>query len=125
MIRFENVCRALAVTAALAALGGCATEDAKPVAVSGNNCPAWTEHPADAHSNAPSLYLGCTNAVNLEHMVENPADLDAGRELGPADGDRETMSVTNYKEGKVKQPPDSASHTTFTPLMTQTTTGGQ
>jgi len=64
-------------------------------------CPAWVEFPADGHSNEDSIYLGCTNAQNLRNMVANPDDLAQGRALGPASGERETLGVERYNQGKI------------------------
>jgi type IV pilus biogenesis protein CpaD/CtpE len=72
-----------------------------PVAMT-RGCPQWVEFPVDHHSNAGSPYLGCTNANNLQTMVDEPGDLDRGRELGAADGERATLAVEAYEQGKIK-----------------------
>jgi len=74
-------------------------------------CPAWVEFPADGHSNEDSVYLGCTEAQNLRHMVANPGDLGEGRTLGPASGEREALGVDRYNQGKIdasKSAPNAA-----------------
>jgi len=38
-------------------------------------------------------------------MVENPGDLDHGRALGPANGDREILGLDAYTQGKDKASP--------------------
>jgi type IV pilus biogenesis protein CpaD/CtpE len=58
--------------------------------------------PPDYNSNAGSPYLGCTVALNLRENAANPADLERGRSLGPADGQRETLAVETYQLNKVK-----------------------
>ena len=104
MIRRAKI---LALAVALVALGGCASEAPKPVSASGNECPTWTDYPADSHSNADSPYLGCANVMNLAHMAEDPKDIKHGRDLGPADGARQATALKNYEEGKVKKPEGS------------------
>lgn len=64
-------------------------------------CPPWVEFPASHYSNRDSIYLGCTNALNLERMLERPNDLILGRSLGPASGERESKAVERYNQGKV------------------------
>ncbi|MEA2783407.1 MAG: pilus assembly protein CpaD [Rhodospirillaceae bacterium] len=44
---------------------------------------------------------GCSNTINLELMVANPADLAQGRALPPADGEGMTMGVSKYHAGQV------------------------
>jgi hypothetical protein len=108
-----------AANIALVALGGCAGDEPKPVPASANACPSWADSPADSHTNAGSDYLGCANALNLRHMVEDPNDLKQGRDLGPADGARQTKAVKNYEDGKVKTSSGSGeSGTKFTPNST-------
>jgi type IV pilus biogenesis protein CpaD/CtpE len=65
-------------------------------------CPQWAEYPLDIHSGQDSPYLGCTTEYNLRAMVANPEDLEHGRSLGPADGERESRAVEAYRQGKVK-----------------------
>jgi len=81
---------------------GCASQAPLPVPTAANPCPQWTYFPADRHSNRDSPYLGCSNAVDLRAMLANPADLDHGRTLGPADGEREGRAVSDWQQGKVK-----------------------
>lgn len=91
-----------AANIALVLFAGCASETPGPVPATANACPQWTQSPQDSHSNADSAYLGCANALNLQHMVENPDDLKQGRDLGPADGARQAKAVKNYEDGKMK-----------------------
>ena len=65
-------------------------------------CTQWAELSGTDHSNSEPTDLGCTNRSNLERMVEDPHDLDRGRKLGPADGERESLAIRNYEQGKVK-----------------------
>ncbi|HEY2616165.1 MAG TPA: CpaD family pilus assembly lipoprotein [Acetobacteraceae bacterium] len=92
------------------AASGCADDPASlPVPTAGHPCPVWVLFPPSYFSNADSPYLGCTIAVNLRANVANPADLEIGRPLGPADGQRETLAVETYQQGKIKPLPASSS----------------
>ncbi len=44
--------------------------------------------------------FGCSNAYNLGLMVADPADLERGRVLEPADAERHSTSVLRYRVGK-------------------------
>lgn len=86
-------------------------------------CPPWVEFPADPHVNEDAAYLGCVNAVNLENMVESPDDLTHGRTLGPASGERQSIAVDAYNQGKVKTP-TSGGAATPTIIMPAAAGGG-
>jgi hypothetical protein len=95
--------------AALCALTSCAGERlAQPLPVvpsspiAGNGCPAWVDFPSDRSSNADSPWLGCVSDANLRAMLEDPSDLQRGRPLGPADGERESLGVESYQADKPK-----------------------
>ena len=47
-------------------------------------------------------YFGCANEFNLRAMLDNPADLNQGRPLGPANGERESAGVDDYEKRKTK-----------------------
>ena len=104
------LCAAFALTQA-----GCAT---KVASLAPDSCPPWTATSAGG-GNSESTGLGCTNALNLKHMVAEPSDLKTGKTLGPADGAREALAVEAYKQGKVKELKQSGTSTS-----TATTTGG-
>jgi type IV pilus biogenesis protein CpaD/CtpE len=103
----------LAIGVALAQ-AGCTDPASLPVPTAARPCPPYVLFPASRYSNADSPYLGCTVAVNLRANAERPADLDHGRPLGPADGQRETLAVENYQQGKIKAFP-AGSSTTIAP----------
>jgi len=85
----------------VALLAACAsTERVPPVATAEHPCPAWVEFPLNRHSNADSIHLGCSNAVNLKAMLDNPEDLVRGRDLGPANGARAAIGVEKYERGQ-------------------------
>ncbi|NIA67209.1 hypothetical protein HBA54_01230 [Pelagibius litoralis] len=46
--------------------------------------------------------LGCATASNLGAMVVNPADLEQGRPLEPADGEALSRSVMRYRVGDIE-----------------------
>ena len=78
---------------------GCSfPESSVPVA---SPCSAWPNDPADLHSNAEPIGLGCSNHLNLRSMLERPEDLQAGRPLGPADGTRQIKAVEDYQQGRL------------------------
>ncbi|MEJ0062569.1 MAG: CpaD family pilus assembly lipoprotein [Alphaproteobacteria bacterium] len=92
-------------------LASCAADDAKPHGAAANDaklpnltearpCPPWAAVPAFRHGNADAPYLGCANHVNLANMLESPSDLDQGRPLGFADGERETVVLKDYDQNK-------------------------
>jgi pilus assembly protein CpaD len=66
-------------------------------------CPDWSRDPAFDPRNLPLSNLGCANAVNLGLMVADPADLERGRPLGPADAVRESEAIVRYRTDKVKE----------------------
>ena len=74
-------------------------------------CPPWAEYPANPYDNDNSMYLGCTNAVNRNNMVETPDDLVRGRPLGPASGERESRAVDLYNQGKTNAAKSAGSPT--------------
>jgi type IV pilus biogenesis protein CpaD/CtpE len=101
------ICVALAQT-------GCTDPASLPVPTAAQPCPPYVLFPAALYSEADSPYIGCTVAVNLRTQAERPADLDHGRPLGPADGQRETLAVETYQQGKIKAFP-AGSSTTIAP----------
>jgi type IV pilus biogenesis protein CpaD/CtpE len=97
--------RAAVLLAALACLAAsaCAENDRAPAQpTAGQECPPWVNDPTDSHSNAESPYLGCVNRANLQKLVARPADLDRGRPLGPASGERESLGINTYETNKIK-----------------------
>jgi len=108
----------------LLAQAGCVDRGAARVAPQAAlACPPWVEFPADADSNADSVYLGCVNRVNLSNMLQNPDDLARGRKLGPASGARESLGVERYNHGK-SSAPTSAGSAAPTVIMPNTGAGG-
>ncbi len=116
---FRSTVTVLCIGSALA-LSGCADDRALlPVPTASQPCPPWVMYPANPYSNADSPYIGCTVALNLSANVARPSDLAVGRPLGPADGQRETLSVETYQQGKIKPFPSVTYGTT-----TSITSGG-
>lgn len=87
---------------AVLGLAGCNSAPEVPSLAMTRACPQWVNFPVDDHSNGGSPYLGCTNAANLQTMVATPGDLENGRELGAANGERATLGVEAYQQGKIK-----------------------
>jgi hypothetical protein len=67
--------------------------------------------PAGAAEIGP-LPVGCANAANLGAMVADPGDVEHGKELAPADGERAALGVVEYQGGKAKGSGAPASSTT-------------
>jgi type IV pilus biogenesis protein CpaD/CtpE len=67
--------------------------------------------PAGAQTAAECATLparfGCANRANLAAMVADPADLDRGRALAPAQGDAAIAAVQRYRKGQVTPLPAS------------------
>ena len=85
------------------ALAGCVTQPGPAAFLTADHpCLPWVDFPADRYSNADSPFYGCTAAVNLRAMAVEPGDLDAGRPLGPANGDQQVRAVDAYRLGRVK-----------------------
>jgi hypothetical protein len=108
------------------AMLGCASPPVSaplPIVTTEQPCPSWVAYPTDHHSNADSPSLGCVSALNLRAMVEHPADLERGRPLGPASGERESRAVEAYDQGKV-QPLAGSGAMTPQMVMPVISTGG-
>jgi pilus biogenesis lipoprotein CpaD len=50
----------------------------------------------------PSISFGCATYTNLAAMVADPADLESGRGLGPADTSSMDAAIDRYQNDKVK-----------------------
>jgi type IV pilus biogenesis protein CpaD/CtpE len=90
------LCAVLALTAT-----GCASEDSNTANLATTPpYPVWANYSEDNHSNETTPYLGYTNHVNLVNMLDTPADMDQGRSLGYASGERETVVLKDYDQNK-------------------------
>ncbi len=117
--------QAVGILAVALALGACSERPGAPENASADGgCLPWVNFPVDMHSNAESPYLGCSNRMNLETQVAQPADLAAGRQLGPASGERESRAIEDYEQGKIK-PFSSSSVAGPTIVMPGGSSGGQ
>ena len=67
-------------------------------------CPNWSQPRANDFTNAPPSNFGCATAVNLGLMVASPADLVAGRTLGPVAGQPAAAAVSRYLTDQVPAP---------------------
>ena len=91
----------VAIAAALA-LSGCSWSGLPYPGTAGDAClyrGGLPPSPADLVSARPD---GCFNLVNLGAMVADPRDIERGRELAPADGERAAAVVGDYQAGKPK-----------------------
>jgi pilus assembly protein CpaD len=73
----------------------------KLVTVTPPACPGSSAPVTMNTENQPVIVLGCSTDANLDLMVANPADLAAGRQLPPGDGEAGALTVQRYHEGKV------------------------
>ena len=76
-----------------------------PIACPGYNAPIQLDH-----EYRPILNPGCSNAIDLGLMLENPNDLAQGRALPPADAEGQSLSIQRYRTGQ-----------TYTPVTQSTT----
>lgn len=62
------------------------------------------DQPQPLEPNKPDFVsaYGCSNANNLGVMVANPADLEQGRTLEPADGETAATSILRYRTRKTE-----------------------
>ncbi len=93
---------------ALFVLAGCATDRNLPGAPAfARTCGAQSGAQTATESPRGDFFAehyGCVNQANLRAMVDNPADLETGRPLGLASGERESLGVDAYNRGKVESP---------------------
>lgn len=63
-------------------------------------CPDYTRPRVGDVYNLPSSNFGCATNRNLGLMVSNPRDLLRGRDLAPADGERQARTIEHYRSGR-------------------------
>jgi hypothetical protein len=104
MCRWQKMRRWAGLATGFTLLGlaaGCQPAE-RPVPIASTSpCSAWPNDPADLHSNAEPIGLGCANRLNLRSMLERPEDLQAGRPLGPANGARQATAIDDYEKGRL------------------------
>jgi hypothetical protein len=102
MFRWKKLRRWAGLAASFTLIGMAAGCDGRPVPVASTSpCSAWPNDPADLHSNAEPIGLGCADRLNLRSMLDRPEDLQAGRPLGPANGVRQATAIDDYEKGKL------------------------
>src|SRR5258706_6433341 len=124
MSQWNRLRRCAGLAAGFTVLGLAAGCDApeRPVPVASTSpCSAWPNDPADLHSNAEPIGLGCANRLNLRSMLDRPEDLQAGRPLGPANGAPPATAIAAYPKGRLP-PPEP---TQPPPTIRQTCDAGQ
>jgi len=90
------------VLAAALALSGCSWSGLPYPGTSGDAClyqGGLPPSPGDLVGARPD---GCFNLVNLGNMLADPRDIERGRELAPADGERAAAVIGDYQAGKPK-----------------------
>jgi len=65
-------------------------------------CADWTADLANPYDNQPLPQFGCATARNLAMMVEQPKDLVAARDLGPANGTTAVGSMLRYNSNQTR-----------------------
>jgi hypothetical protein len=99
MIGFKYVSCGVAIALPVV-LGGCGWSGYPDPGAASNPC-YFADRRAPAGAAAVGrLPIGCVNAANLGAMAAEPGDLEHGRELAPADGDRAARAVAEYQAGK-------------------------
>lgn len=63
-------------------------------------CPNWSMASNPNYGNRQGSNFGCATATNFGLMVADPADLVAGRNLGPADGTGQVLGIQRYRAGQ-------------------------
>lgn len=75
------------------------------------NCPDWETTVPNPYTNVAASNHGCATAQNLSVMIEDPADLIEGRDIGDARGDSNVGAVNRLR-------------TRTTPALVAPSTGG-
>ena len=63
-------------------------------------CGLWPTNVADDRRNLPYPNLGCAQQHNLAAQIANPADLVTPRTMDPADGERRSVVLDKYRQGR-------------------------
>jgi len=81
-------------------------------------CPDHTRTRMGDFHNLDTSNHGCATARNLGLMVANPRDLLRGRGIGPADTERATRAIREYRQGTRDTTSDFAGAGDFSPTGT-------
>lgn len=93
---------------------GTVTVTAHVLAVVPPTCPGYNTPITLDLEHRPVISPGCSNAANLGMMLANPADLQNGQALAPADGEATTLAIQRYRADKVwPDPPESSNLVPF------------
>lgn len=65
----------------------------------GPQCGLWPTNLAEDRRNLPYANFGCAQQQNLAAQVANPADLLGPRTMEPADAERRSVVIDNYRRG--------------------------
>lgn len=86
---------------------------ARVLAVAAVPCPGYNVPIQLDLEHRPILSPGCATAVNFGLMVANPADLQTGQPLSPADGQAVVPSIERYRANEVWPASNSSSGVPF------------
>jgi len=67
-------------------------------------CPDWRLSPVTTYSNTSQGNFGCATTVNLGLQVADPRDLERGQGQAGPDGERNSLVVQQYRQGKDYSP---------------------
>jgi pilus assembly protein CpaD len=65
-------------------------------------CPSFITQEASPFDSQPNPQFGCATARNMAIMVEQPHDLLAGRDIGPASGVTADGAVVRYNNNQTR-----------------------
>jgi pilus biogenesis lipoprotein CpaD len=68
------------------------------------DCPDWKLSPVTTYSNSPAPNFGCASTVNLGLMVDNPHDLEQGRNSRVSRTERSSKVIHDYRAGTAAAP---------------------
>jgi pilus assembly protein CpaD len=66
----------------------------------GPECGLWPTNLAEDRRNLPYANFGCAQQHNLAAQIANPADLLGPRTMDPADAERRSVVLDNYRRGQ-------------------------
>ena len=68
------------------------------------NCPDWSKSASYDGNNLPHSNLGCAIASNIQAAIDNPRDLERGRDPGPTNERIAADAIERLYRDQVKQP---------------------
>jgi pilus assembly protein CpaD len=75
------------------------------------DCPDWKMSPVTTYSNMPPANFGCATKTNFGMMLEDPRDLERGKDSGSSPSERGAKALLDYRMGTT---PASSASTSIT-----------